>query len=267
MLSSMETQMGLTVIGPDGQSLRLLRNHPAFLSGRNIVREAIPAEQQWNKLRELMANPLRALSDWCARFGIRFVDQGVTLKLGDFELNSEGWLPLIQRCHSTAGSPEAVMLLAEKIRKADKLANLAEVCLHLRENPLRGKQVDIVTRRGLPAAARAGDIVDLTSTGTVPFLVSHDGFCLLENGTLQLREGIVLSPAPADDIAKDVLAQPVILGHNRTYRCEEGSADGWMEDLTFDSLMQATGNARDIQKHGSEARIINRIAGDVVAYA
>jgi hypothetical protein len=263
----METQMGLTVIGPDGQSLRLLRNHPAFLSGRNIVREAIPAEQQWSKLRELMANPLRALSDWCARFGIRFVDQGATLKLGDCELNREGWLPLLQRCHSTAGSPEAVMLLAEKIRQADKLANLAGVCLHLRDNPLRGKQVGIVTLRGLPPAARAGDLVDMTGTGTAPYLVSHDGFLLREDGTLQLRDGIVLGPTPGDDIAKDVLAQPVILGNCRTYRCEEGSADGWLEDNSFDSLMQAIGNARDIQKTGSEARVINRITGDVVAYA
>ena len=266
MLSSMETQIGMTIIGPTGQALRIQRNHPAFTAIRNVVRELLPAEQQWGKLQELLENPLKALDEWCARFGIRFTDEETTFRLQDLQLSRAGWLTLLQRCHTMAASPEPVLLLAEKLGPVDA-PQVAGLCLHLRDVPLRGKQVGVVRKIGLPSGARSGDLVDASSRGVTPFLVSYDKFYTDDSGAVITCEGMVLGPAPVAAVASDVLMQPAIVGHNRTYRCEEGTSDGWLEDLSFDSLKEAVGNARDIQRSGSEARIINRITGDVVAWS
>ena len=58
MLSCMETPLGMMVIGPQGQSLRVQRSHPAFTAGQELLRQALPAEQLWQRLQDLMADPL-----------------------------------------------------------------------------------------------------------------------------------------------------------------------------------------------------------------
>lgn len=265
-ISCVDSSQGLSIFGPQGQFMRLLPNSPALAACRDIVRGSMPAEQKWNLLQELIANPLKVLVDWCARFSIRFVDEGETFRLQDRQLNRAGWLSLLQRCHATAGSPEPVLALAEKIGPADRTADLTGACIHLRRDPRLGNKVGIVKLVDLPAAARAGDRVDTTSTGDTPFLVSYEGFHLHDDGTLRMLNGFVLAPAPDRDVAADVLAQPVILGHNQTYRSEEGSPEGWMESFSFDSLKEAINDAKDIQKTGAEARIINRVSGAVVGW-
>ena len=267
MLSSIETGLGLTVIGPDGEALRIQRTSPAFMESRRIVREAAPEQQKWSRLQALMANPLIALVNWCAGFGTRLVDEGATLRLQDRELGRAEWLPLLSRCQLVAGSPLPVTLLAEKLGDEAITAKVPNVCLHLRHDAARGMQVGVVQLQNLPAAARRGDRIEGPGKGDTPYLVSYDKVTVHTDGTLRMVEGTVLGPAPVKDVAMDVLTQPAILGFDRTYRCEEGAADGWLEDRSYDSLKEAIVNAREIRNYGSEARIINRITGEAVAWS
>jgi len=267
MLSCIETGLGLTVIGPDGVALRIQRTSPAFMESRRIVREALPEQQKWSRLQALMANPLIALVNWCGGFGMRLVDEGDTLRLQDRELGRAAWLPLLNRCQLVAGSPQPVALFAEKLGPDAITAKVSNVCLHLRRDAARDMKVGVVQAQNLPAAARRGDRIEGVGKGDTPYLVSYDKVRVHTDGTLLMVEGTVLGPAPVKEVAMDVLEQPAILGYDRTYRCEEGAADGWLEDRSYDSLKEAIRNAREIQNFGSEARIINRITGEVVAWS
>ncbi|MEX3984176.1 hypothetical protein AB4Y45_35055 [Paraburkholderia sp. EG287A] len=266
IISCMDSPQGLSIFGPQGQFLRLLPNNPAIAACRDVVRGTMPAEQQWALLQDLIANPLKVLVDWCARFAIRFTDDGEFYRLQDRQLTKAGWLSLLQRCHATGGSPEPVLLLAERIGPSGKTADVNGTCIHLQRDLLRGDKVGIVKLVNLPAAAKAGDRVDTTSTGETPFLVSYDRFYLHDDGTLHPLTGFVLAAATEREVTEDVLAQPVILGNDQTYRCEEGCSTGWMQGFSFDSLKNAINDAKDIQKTGAQARIINRTSGAVVGW-
>jgi len=264
MLSSMETELGITVVGPTGQLIRLLRNNPVFLSGRDILRQALPAEQQWEALQDLVANPLQALVDWCARFGMVFVVDGETLKLNDAVLNKECWLPLLIRTHAVSGSPKHILQFAELLGGGAKNAPVQKVTLHLQEYPL-GYQPRLLQVRELPKDVRRGDIVTTASTGDTPFLVSYNDILVTPDGKLMPVRGIVLAKVTDEKATAEVLEQPAILGFDMTYRCEGGSVAGWLADHSFDSLKAARSNAEDILKEGHDARIINRITGESVS--
>lgn len=265
MLSCMETQQGLMVIGPKGQSLRLQSGHPAYRAGRDILRSHLPAEQAWQHLQDLVANPLKALVQWCERFGLTFKDEGATLRLNDMKLNRENWLPLLNRTQTVGSSPIHLMQFAEKLGATAGTASVGKVTLHLQDDKLAGVQACLLRIVNLPAAARMGDVVTESSTGPVPFLVSFSDFSAEASGGIQAHRGLVLSQVLDEKVAADTLEQPAILGYNRTYRCEEGTADGWLEDMSFDSLKAARLNAKEIEGTGSEARIINRITGETVS--
>lgn len=264
MLSCMETQMGLMVIGPKGQNLRLQSNHPAFRAGRDILRQSIPAEQMWQKLQELVANPLKALVDWCDRFGVRLQCEGDTLLLNDASLNRARWESFLGRMQAVSGSPKTVLQFVESLGANAGAVRASRLSLHLRDDLLSGPKPAVLRMVNLPEEARTGDLVNESSTGPVPYLVSYDDYLAEDSGNLVLRKGAVLSRVSSEAEAADILQQPVVLGFNRTYRCEEGTADGWLEDLSFDSLTAARRNAKDIQNSGAEARIINRITGESV---
>lgn len=265
MLSCMETQQGLTVIGPNGQTIRLTRNHPAYRAGRDITRQALPAEQVWQRLSDLLSNPLKALVEWCERFGVALTGDGETLHLDDVAFNRGCWLPLLQRAQAVGSSPRHLLQFAEKLGEMAASAQVGQVALHLQENKLAGPQPAVLRVMNLPADARTGDVVTPTSKGEVPFLVSFGDYSVSATGQLLVHRGIVLTRVADEHEAADILAQPVILGFNRTYRCEEGTADGWLEDLSFDSLKAAQLNAKEIQETGSDVRIVNRITNEVVS--
>ena len=265
MLTFMNTQLGMTVIGPKGQHLRLLRSNPGYLTARDILRQSLPAEQQWVKLQELVANPLKALADWCERFGLTFKDEGATLHLNDVALDRLRWLPLLNRTHVAGGSPKFLLQFAERMGGQAKDAKVGNIALHLQVDKLKGLQPALLMQVNLPKEARMGDIVTESSTGSVPFLVSFNDFSVLPDGGLQPHRGFVLAEVLDVKEAEDILTQPAILGFNQTYRCEEGTAEGWLEDLSFDSLKAARRNAKEIQDTGAEARIINRITGEAVS--
>lgn len=264
MLSCMETPLGLMVIGPKGQSLRLQRNNPAFMAGRDILRQPLPAEQAWQQLNDLMVNPLKALLGWCERFGLTFKDEGATLRLNDKKLSREHWLPLLNRTHQIGGSPKHLLTFAEKMGALAENAQVANIALHLHDDKLLGLQPALLKLVNLPKEARTGDVVTESSTGATPFLVSFSDYFVSPEGVVMPHRGMVLLPVRDESEAADILAQPAVLGFNRTYRCEEGTPDGWLEDLSFDSLKAAQLNAKEIQDSGSEARIINRITGEAV---
>lgn len=266
MLSCMETQLGMTVIGPEGEALRIQRTNPVFASCKKLLRDGLPAEMCWIRLHELLANPLSALVDWCERYGMRFKDGDGVLRLNDMHLPRERWLPLFQKAMATSCSPEFVLRLAMTLDKDLERALVSDECFNIEANSIAGVRTRLVRVAKLPETARPGDWVSGTLAGDTPFLVGYFDFGVADDGKLIAHKGTVLRKVlPSDDI-DDVLAQPFIQGQNRTYRCEEGTSGGWLEDLSFDSLKEAIRNAKDIQSTGAEARIINRLTGEPVAW-
>lgn len=266
MISTMETQLGMMVVGPTGECLRIERSHPAFHAGKDAIRKTIPGEQIWLELKALMADPLRPLALWCERFGLKFSQDGDTFNLNDIKLSKLKWIPLLQRLQATSGTPAVALNLASMLRSysADTQAVLVQeasvgnACLHL---DTRGglNVVNLVRKVMLPADAKPGDIVLPSATGPSPFLVSYSDFHATSTGDLVGVKGSVLRSAEDLLQTADILAQPVILGADNTYRCEEGNAAGWFEDLSFDSLEAAQINLKAIRSTGAEARIINRV--------
>lgn len=266
MLSCMETQLGMTVIGPTGEALRIQRVNPVFASCKNLLREGLPAEMCWVRLQALLDNPLSALVDWCERFGMRFKDSEDVLRLNDMQLPREQWLPLFQRSMATSNSPVFILRLASTLDSALSQARISDECFCIEEHSIAGPRVKLVRIAHLPENARPGDWVSGTHAGDTPFLVGYFDFSVADDGRLIPHKGTVLRKVSSTESIDDVLAQPFIQGQNRTYRCEEGSPDGWLEVESFDSLKDAIFNAKDIQRTGAEARIVNRLTGETVAW-
>jgi len=264
-LSCIETHTGVSVVGPKNQTLRIQRGNPVFAAGLAILRGTLPSEQKWLKLQDLVLNPLKAVVEWCERFGLAFTDDGDILHLNDAALSREHWLPLLNRTQSAGGSPVHLLRFAEKLGAAAGTAKVGKIALHLQDKKLMDLQPALLLKVDLPKAARTGDIVNDSSKGDTPFLVSFHDVSLRDDGTLLPVSGLVLTQVTDLAEAADILEQPAVLGFNRTYRCEEGTAGGWLEDLTFDSLAAARRNAKEIQDTGAEVRIINRVTGEAVA--
>lgn len=262
MLSCMDTPLGFTVVSPDGKPFRLSATHPAYRAGRELVRQPLPAEQIWHQLQTLVANPLGMLAGWCERFGVALSSDTTSIHMNDRALQKDLWLPLLQRAHNVGASPIPVMQFAEKLGASAEFAKVGTVTLHVsRPN----EPAAIVREVMLPEEASVGDLVVPSSTGNVPFLVSYWDYSVSPSGDIRPLMGTVLARINKGDDVKDILAQPVILGMNQTYRCEEGSKTGWLEDLSFDSLKAAQRNAKEIAATGAEVRIVNRTTGDIVA--
>lgn len=266
MLSCMSSPQGLTVIGPQGQPLRVLASSPAYTAARDLMQRSLTAEQIWGRLQELVSNPLKAMTSWGERFGVVLRDEAEFLFLNDIKLGRSQWLPMLNKLEATAGSPQLALRLAAALGGQAETAMVSQMCVHVPEKanaPLRLLQLEL-----LPAGAMPGDRVVSPAKEGDWFFVSYGAFAFKEDGSLDLREGVVLQKVPdgAAELvyAKDVLAQPFVLGYNRTYRCELGTADGWLADHSFDSLVQAQRNAKEIRDSGDEARIVNRITKEIV---
>lgn len=260
MLSCLETSQGLTVIGPTGESLRLARSNPAFLAGKALIAASMPGEQLWVKLQSLMADPLGPVIEWASRFGVSLLKVGEDeLELNGYRLAKANWLPLLNRSLATAGSPIPALKLANLLGGAARTAKVDNFCLYW-EPDIKGDnhQVGILIKAQVPDKTLIGDRVIGLSSGFCEALVAYDSLDVAPDGNLIFNQGKVV------DISRssypELSAEPVIMGNNRTYKCEEGSPEGWFEDLSFDSLTEAKANVVSIQKSGAEARIINRIS-------
>lgn len=264
MLSSMETPLGLVVIGPAGEQLRVLRNSPAFPVARNMLKLEQPGLQTWAELKSFLAKPLEPLIRWCEQFRLQLVDEGDFIRLGDAKLRASCWLPLLQRLHTVSGDPTLALLLIEALGNDAEEANVKDCCLHINERADSGKSVGLVRKVLLPPEQSLGTVVTSAKTGDTPYLVSFMDFTVTTAKNILGLTGTVIGAYSESSYMDDILAQPAILGYNRTYRCEEGSEEGWLEDMSFDSLKAARLNAKDIQRFGSEVRIINRLSGAYV---
>lgn len=266
MLSCMSTPMGLMVIGPGGRPLRLPSSNPAFRAGKDLLQLGLPAEQTWAKLLELVANPLKAMASWCGRFGVTIQEEGGNLQLNDVMLSSAHWTPLLTRLEAVSGSPLAALRLASALGAHAPTAKVGQVCMHLSHK--EGEPLRLLRLERLPPEALPGDKVLAPADKGDWFFVSYGLAQASEDGTLATALGEVLQKVPSGAealaFALDVLEQPCVLGFNRTYRCEEGTVDGWLEDFSFDSLVQARRNAADMLLDSPEVRIVNRITGDLV---
>ena len=273
MLSIMETQLGLMIVGPNGKSLRISRTNPAFAASKDVVNLAMPWEQSWEKLQELSTNPLKAFSDWLAIFGLEFSNVDAdSFRINDSKLSKAHWLPLLQKTQAVAGTPVPVMRLHAKLKKdvPDGTVQVSNECIHWAYSAVSGYEPYLIRKVMLPVDARRGDLVDAGSRGGTLFLVSYSDFKAKINvegseGTLEFGSGVVLQKPSSETEADAILLEPVIIGNNRTYKCEEGDRAGWLEDLSFDNLIAARINIKAIRDSGSEARIINRISNAVVA--
>lgn len=271
MLSCMETQLGLMIIGPSGQSKRVERANPAFSVVRELLRQTCPAEQTWALISEVLSDSMRPLALWCESAGLKFSWADKILKLNDVRLGGRNWVSFLQRLQSSAATPDVAMKFAKSLRAGVSLElgeridniNLDSVCLHLSER-LGLETVNLVRLQNLPPAARSGDIVLPSSTGSVPFLVSYHDAEIDDLGNFVTSKGTVLTKADELVYSADVLRQPAIIGFDRTYCCYEGSPSGWIEDASFDGLDAARKNIEDIRLSGAEARLINRISGHVI---
>lgn len=261
-LSVMETQLGLTIVSSFGQ-LRVVRHNPAYNSCKAILTKGLPAAQAWQEISELAANPLKSFYDWLVGFGYQAKVEDGFLTIDNFptELSIEKWKPHFDKVRSTAGSPEPSLQFAKRVGNNLDLETMKNLCIHWQASPT-GYTPRFAQKRMLPEQARPGDLVTAAASGNWPFLVSYD-HCV-SNGNLVLEGGMVFKKLAQEDDCARLLAEPVILGTNRTYRCEEGDPSGWLEDLSFDSLVQARANLKEITQTGAEGRIINRISGLVV---
>jgi hypothetical protein len=271
MLSCMTTSMGVTIIGPNGQPLHLPASSPAFRAGKELLVAGLPNEQTWNGLHELLADPLKALSSWCARFGVTLGLDADVMKLDDVRLSFSRWRPYLSRLEETGGAPQTAMRLAQALGAGAEYASIQDVCLLVEGQ--KSETVKVMKLQQLPEVAEPGDRVLKESNSGAWFMVSYEHFKAGADNTLELGEGKVYSRVldGFDELAlaKDVLLQPCILGFDRTYRCEQGNADGWLHDLLFDSLAKARSYSREILDHatpGTEVRIINRITHELVSF-
>lgn len=265
MLSCLETADVLTILKPSGGFLRIPRSDADYMVVKDIVKSDLPGEQAWKQIEALRLNPLQSLMEWCARFKIRMAEDGDFIRLNDMRLFRRGWLPLLERTRAAGGTPVPVLSFAARLSAAEKETNVGGATLHLSKEAGGVLTPKLVTLMSLHKDARLGDVVHYPSSGDTPFLVSFDSYALDASGNLVPVAGSVLAQVKNRPEANDILNQPAILGFNQTYRCSAGTVNGWLEDLSFDSLQAARTNAKEIVGQGFEARIINRITGDTVS--
>lgn len=270
MLSSMETPLGLTVIGPKGTPLRIMRSMPCFAASKALLKEGLPAEQLWQRLQDLLVSPFMAVIHWAERHGLAITEADDTFKIGDRQFDKVRWLPLVDRLMKVGASAEVLPMVHDLLAEAVDQVPVGDLCLHWHETPF-GPRLGLVERLVLPEEVKTGDLLKAPTRGLrrgPAYLVSFTTVALKEDldgkPSIIGTEGLVIGKVLNEHWAEDVLKQPVILGYNRTYRVEEGGGDGWLEDTCTDSLMDARVIAKEIKDSGAEARIINRTSGDVV---
>lgn len=268
MLSSMTTQNGLTIFGPDGSPLRLPASSPVYRAGKALLQQELTGEQTWKELLDLVANPLKSMASWGERFGVTIREDGDTLFLNDIKLSREAWLPLLCRLEATSGTPKVAMKLASQLGTTAYAAAVRDACLHHPDGP--GSKLYFLRLDRLPAGIKPGDRVIEPGTAGEWFMVSYASAAVSDTGALVLADGVVVqqvdSGVDALDTAQDVLQQPCVVGLDRTYRCEYGNASGWFPDFAFDSLKKARQNASELHAQGEEVRIINRVSNELVSF-
>jgi len=297
MLSVMETPLALTVLNPKGgDSLRILKNSKVFQPTKALIKSDLPVEEVWSRIKQFANNPLTSLRYWFARFGVNFSDKipeemakeclaefnkPTDFMLVDgYVLPKAAWMPYFERIRETGGNPKVATLFLDKLVANEndvfKRRFFREVRfshpIHAGQSAYGTQNLGLLYILALPEEARPGDIVTCSSRGNVLHMVSftevsgRDIMSALVKGSTLDCKGVVLYPilGAMRRLEIDLMNQPMLLGFNRTYQCEEGSSNGWLVTESTDSLMEAKKIVEEVRASGSEARIVNRLTGDVI---
>lgn len=259
MISSMESQLGLTILDQSGTNLRVFRSNPAYEEVRALLRDSKePSNVTMDRIQALLADPLEAILRWSARMGFP-----LSRSPAPGEIVVSSWAPFLSRLMKVGSTPEVAIRLARQVAADGTGISMDQVCtLWTPANRGRDATVQVLHRCALPAEARIGDHVANLKTvtgpsiGLVATLTPWDGVADMAGEVVQVGGNV--------QALNDVLREPSILGLNRTYRCEEAGESGWLEDFSFDSLTSAIENLKDIRAHGAEARLVNRITNTVI---
>ena len=274
MLSVMDTQTGLTVVNPTGGMVRVQRNHPAYGEAKRIATEqALPREVAWQRISTLLKDPFSVFKDWFAKHGVSFSYDADTVSVSGIALN-KSWVLFIEKLKNRGGDPKFfvnfIKQLENKVGDALPQAKPDGLTIHILKHKSGVTAFNAFKVVNFARKIRPGDIVqpsDLSGTGT-PFMVSfHDIGVDHLSGNLVYREGLVMGEVDHHQKTwiEDIADQPMILGDGRTYKVEEGSPEGWLEDMSTDSLAEARAFASEIKEPGIEVRIVNRLTGETLS--
>lgn len=265
MLSVLNTLMGLTIVGPNGKTLRFPTKSPLHSDAASILKKGYPAEQAWEALATLTENPLKPFLDWLNSYGCVYRELNDDLFSINDVVAPKQWLKKLKYIQESAGSPiPLVSVMKDLGSKALQVLNADSVCVHA--IAVAGMKPQLIQFGFVDPDANLGDKVEsLSATGKgVPCFVTHNQYTPSNDGNLVYGHGVLLDKFENRETALEILKEPIILGHNRTYQCEEGDTHGWLEENSFDSLAAARCNLKAIKASGYDARIVNRITNSVV---
>lgn len=259
MISLLESPLALTILDSSGTKVRVQRTHPAFEEIRSVLKGSTdPANVKMDRIRAMMADPLESILRWAARMGFPL---SRTPSAGMLDVNA--WAPFLSRLMKVGSTPDVAIRLARVTSLDAPSFDMGKICALWQPATGRGDaSVRLLYLRPLPSSSRVGDVVaNLKSvTGPVAGLVATaspwDGASDIAGEVIEVGHG--------ESSLSAVLCEPSILGLNRTYRCEEAGDTGWLVNQSFDSLAAAAENLKEIRSHGVEARVVNRISGEVV---
>lgn len=259
MISSMESQIALTIMDQQGTNLRVPRTHPSFDEVKRLLRDSSePSCVVIEQIKTLVADPIETLLRWCARMGFplkRIPAAG--------EIDVSVWAPYLNRLMRAGSTPEVAMVMARMVPDPSSI-DQSKICVHWMPAKATGgnTMARFIYQRPLPAAAQISDgVSDLSKlAGPVIGLVSTmrpwDGVSSLPGQVMQLGS--------RDSSIEQALAEPAILGNEMTYRIEEASPAGWLQESSYDSIARAKIGLDLIRATGDEARLVNRSTGVVI---
>jgi len=259
MISSMESPLALTIIDQQGSNLRVAREHPAFEEVKRLLRDpSQPAVVVMDQIKSMLADPLETILRWAARMGFPL---NRTPGAGGFDVTR--WAPYLSRLMRAGSTPEIAIVMSRMV--ADPLSiDQSKVCAHWKPASGRGGDAGLrfLYQVSLPVKASIGDsIADMTDVkgdvlGLASTMQPWDGTTSLPGEVVQI--GAKVTPLDL------VLAEPAVLGQDMTYRVEEASSSGWMQEFSYDSIARAKLGLDEIRETGVEARLVNRITGVVI---
>lgn len=281
MVSMISTPAGIAITGPKG-IIRVARNHPAFKDVQGLVRSGLPAGMLIERLDQLLTDPMAPLKNWFYRHGITLEMDEDQLQLSSCSqptlcLERAAWIGRLNQARAVEACPVSFIRWAHQIRQQVSdtdlfnAARLTHTCVHVPQG-LLSTHVGTLAAGRFPGQARPGDLVDMRrshsgrASARFPEFLVHVTEVTQCEGMIVPTSGYILGLVHSEDQPwlEDTLSQPMVLDIKRTYKVEEGAPEGWLEDSSTDSLKQAYAAVKEINGYGSEARIVNRITGQVL---
>lgn len=276
MLSYMDTTLAVTVVNPKGGApLRISKLIGEYRSIDEVLKnDKLPADEAWNLIQDLLADPYKGLRDWITSFGLSFSYDEELCQFEGISLIKNHWISFFEKIKLSAGDPNLALKLINKLSNQDNFSSFrpSSHLFHVHKKLSGDVDVNLLRVLTMPLDVQAGDLVDSSqqtpsgSSSGVRALVSFYDVEIESSGILKPIEGFVVQTT--DSIGtltlRDVLDQPMTLGLNRTYKCEEFTGTHWVEILSTDSMVEASKCYKEIIEDGFESRIINRISNQVV---